>query len=118
MRPTLNPVLHDLAGSLFLIGLRDRLRCPECGKVGTWKPHGGFVDGILARFQGHKGTRTTRRWLCKWCGHYVGPEGVMRAWPSKAKGCWILGIDEDEEPGPTPKDALETAMGRVNPWLG
>ena len=31
---------HRLASALVLVGMRDRLRCPACGAVGTWKPHG------------------------------------------------------------------------------
>ncbi len=52
------PWIHEAATALRVIGLRDRLRCPECHGVGTWKPYGGR-DG------------TPRRWLCQWCGYYL-----------------------------------------------
>lgn len=45
----LNPVVHFFFEALRFVGLRDRLRCPKCSAVGTWKPHGGiltFVESI------------------------------------------------------------------------
>ena len=46
---------------------RNRLRCPRCSAVGTWKPHGTVFD--------RQDRRKVVRWLCKWCGLYRGPEG-------------------------------------------
>lgn len=123
MRPTLNPVLHELAGALRLVGLRDRLRCPECRKVGTFKPHGTLWD------RRYHGDRRVRRWLCKWCGFYTGPEGRLYAFPSQVTGAWALpGWTEDGEaiPGedplviePTPSVVnLDFYHRPVNPWAG
>lgn len=69
----MNPIIHQLFDFLRVLGMRDRLRCPECGAVGTWKPHGGWLD--------RTDERRVRRWLCKWCGYYVGPEGEKQAAP-------------------------------------
>lgn len=55
---------HQFFDFSRIIGMRDRLRCPSCGAVGTWKPHGGWLD--------YKDTASKRRWLCKWCGFYRG----------------------------------------------
>jgi hypothetical protein len=108
----LNPVVHELATSLNYIGMRDRLRCPHCHKVGTWKPHGGWWD------RRHGDTRAVRRWLCKWCGYYVGPEGERQAYPSQEHGAWALtewGFTHE----PTPAEAIEEFYGRpVDPWRG
>lgn len=125
MKPTLTPVLHELAGALRFVGLRDRLRCPECNKVGTWKPHGD----LWSRWRDKD--RSVRRWLCKWCGYYVGPEGHVYAFPSKITGAWALpgwthasGRSEGDqfEDLPiekTPSEVVEDYYGRpVNPWAG
>jgi hypothetical protein len=112
MRPTLNPVLHELATRLAHVGLRDRLRCPNCNKVGTWKPHGGWWD----RRRGDE--RAVRRWLCKWCGYYVGPEGIQQAFPSQEHGAWAL-TDWDFDHEPTPREVVEKSYGRpIDPWRG
>ena len=63
----MNKFVHQLFDLSRLVGLRDRLRCPECKAVGTWKPHGGWLD--------FEDNRKVRRWLCKYCGYYRGPEG-------------------------------------------
>lgn len=120
-RPILNPVLHELAGALRWVGLRDRLRCPECHKVGTWKPHGTLFD------RWRDGDREVRRWLCKWCGFYVGPEGRLYAFPSRVTGAWALPgwqdrskvIPTDLPVEPVPSKVLYDAYDRVvNPWAG
>lgn len=123
MRPVLFPVAHELAGALRLVGLRDRLRCPECKRVGTFKPHGTWWD------RWRDGDRQVRRWLCKWCGFYVGPEGTIYAFPSRRTGCWVLPGWTDAH-GATPSaDPLDVekvpsavvleAYGRpINPWAG
>ena len=74
-------VVHQLYDFSRLIGLRDRLRCPECKAVGTFKPHGGWLD--------FEDKRKERRWMCKWCGGYSGPEpGLLRVRPNLVEGCW------------------------------
>jgi hypothetical protein len=109
---SLNPVVHELAGALRLIGMRDRLRCPGCHKVGTWKPHGGLWD------RWHDKDRSVRRWLCKWCGFYVGPEGEQYAFPSAEHGAWAL-VTWGFQPELTPEMAIEEHYGRVvDPWRG
>jgi len=74
--------VHQLYDCLDLIGMRDRLRCPDCWAIGTWKPHGGWFDV--------EDTRKVRRWMCKWCGIYCGPEGWKKAGIDFEKGCWDL----------------------------
>lgn len=118
MRPVLNPVAHELAGALRFVGLRDRLRCPACEKIGTWKPHGGLWD------RWHDHDRAVRRWLCKWCGYYKGPEGELYAFPSRQTGAWALpgwATDQGEtlETDVTPEEAVLAHYKRpVNPWAG
>lgn len=76
-----NKVVHQLYDFSRLIGLRDRLRCPECKAMGTYKPHGGWLD--------FEDKRKERRWMCKWCGAYSGPETNMTfAFPNMLTGCW------------------------------
>jgi hypothetical protein len=106
----LNPVIHELCGWLRLIGMRDRLRCPECKAVGTWKPHGGYFD--------FDDTRKVRRWMCKWCGYYVGPEQEHAVVVSQQTKHWALKSDCPE--GITPKEAVtENPLTRgAFPWRG
>ncbi len=88
-------VKHELFCLSWLVGIRDRLRCPACGKVGTWKPH-----------------RQPRRWLCKWCGTYNDKEGRYgRCAPCKKKKVWML---EPKRRGKTPLERCR----RVDPWRG
>lgn len=121
--PMLNPVAHELVGALRFIGMRDRLRCPGCRKVGTWKPHGTFWD------RWREGDRPVRRWLCKWCGLYVGPEGELYAFPSMETGAWALpGWTENgravvgDDALPVDKVPSEVVFAHyqrhVNPWAG
>lgn len=131
MRAFTNPAAHDLA--MFVTratGTRDRLRCPECKSVGTWKPHDGWVDSLWTWAEhlvgkgitSHLPPRGVRRWLCKWCGHYVGPEGTLRAFVDHDRGTWVLprpyDPDSPELPGETPSEALEAVMGKTWPWKG
>ena len=74
--------VHQFFDFTRLIGLRDRLRCPKCKAVGTFKPHGGFLD--------FEDLLKVRRWMCKWCGYYLGPEGVRQVCPNLLKGCWTI----------------------------
>jgi hypothetical protein len=123
VRPVLNPVVHELAGALRWVGLRDRLRCPECKRIGTFKPHGTLWDRWVDL------DRPVRRWLCKWCGFYVGPEGKLYAFPSATTGAWALpgwtapdGAFPGEEELPVdkvPSAVVANYYGRsVNPWAG
>ena len=99
--------IHILGDLLRLIGLRDRLRCPRCKAVGTWKPHGGWLD--------FEDTRRVRRWLCKWCGYYVSPsEGERRCHPV-ARKAWEF--DQDIELA-TPAQVLHDRFPGVSPWRG
>lgn len=98
-------IKNEFFGWAKLVGMRDRLRCPHCGAVGTWKPHGGWYDGL--------DLRCVRRWLCKWCGGYDGPEGVMAARYSAERGWWVLPDDEAWERGVVPVDTVEW-----DPWRG
>ena len=129
MYPVLAPIPFEI--TMFVVritGMRDRLRCPECKAVGTFKPHDGIVDNIWCRAEQSvgKGIKTSfaprgvRRWLCKWCGHYVGPEGHLDAWPDPERGVWVLPAPHDPEsgePGMTPDDVLAEHMS-VWPWRG
>lgn len=102
-------VRHQLDDFLRLVGMRDRLRCPFCESVGTWKAHGGWLD--------RADERRVRRWLCKWCGVYVGPEGMKQAGIG-ANAFWELQNDV-REPVRVPKDVMNAGYGRfVNPWNG
>lgn len=93
---------HFLFDAARIVGLRDRLRCPECSAVGTWKPHGGLFDW--------EDKRRVPRWLCKWCGHYLGPEGVRRAGMDETEKCWSL-----DHSGNTPAVWVNN---RCWPWRG
>ncbi len=73
---------HQFFDFLRLIGMRDRLRCPACKGVGCWKPHGGWLD--------REDERKVRRWMCKWCGFYRGPEGAGVNQVTLGKTCWEL----------------------------
>jgi len=95
-----NPVWHQLWDFTRIIFLRDRLSCPSCGAIGTWKPHGGWLD--------FSDKRKVRRWLCKWCGWYHGPEGFW--WATLGDGQWEL----SDQLADTPKKRC----GKANPWRG
>jgi hypothetical protein len=101
--------VHTFWTMLRFIGIRDRLRCPRCRAVGTWKPHGSFLD--------HDDTRKVRRWLCKWCGFYVGPEGELDCVVDPDKKCWVLPWEKPD--GITPSGAVaESSISRTWPWRG
>ncbi len=112
------PPVHAAWYATRWVGLRDRLRCPECRAVGTWKPHGTFSARIFYK------DRPVRRWICKWCGLYIGPEGRRHARVSTVKGCWVL--PEDAAPGQDPLYSSGTPMRvlrgsvlkRTWPWRG
>ena len=106
---------HQLFDLLRIVGLRDRLRCPECKAVGTWKPHSGWLD--------REDVRKVRRWLCKYCGHYESElEGVRQCVPSVDHSKWIF----EEEASLTalsyesrpPRNVIKRELGRIWPWRG
>lgn len=114
---TLNPILHTIA-----VAFRGRYKCPNdaCPSVGTWNPHGGILD--------RADLRGARRWMCKWCGIYRGPEGWAHVridmsithesmgLPGGGRGVWRL--DDECPPGSTtPMEAAASVIGGpVNPW--
>lgn len=93
-----------------LTGIRDRLRCPCCAAVGTYKPHASCLDG--------RGNRRPWRWLCKFCGYYRGPEGTgFLCYPSKSQKGWVFFTDNHpDEDKRTPRDILRDRD--VWPWRG
>lgn len=102
----MNHFIHQLADCLRFIGLRDRLRCPKCKAIGTYKPHGGWFD--------FSDVRKVRRWMCKWCGHYKGPELCNLVTPSPSRGCWVLLSEEPESI--TPEIAVKNNFWTRNTW--
>lgn len=115
---TTHPVVHELGDALRWLGLRDRLRCPTCGSVGTYKPYGALLDR-------RKPNRPNRCWLCKWCGHYVGPEEIRRAFPNEEMQSWGLLEEMDQEGArdsqlDTPQIVAESYYKgyKVDPWRG
>lgn len=130
----LTPIVHEFWGLTRIVHLRDRLRCPGCKAVGTFKPHGGTVDAVVDWWAHRRGEmpteqyrnlRTVRRWLCKYCGRYEGPRspldgqepqsGVSRAWP--AETAWAIeGPEHDPDLWhlPTPFEQVHPRW----PWRG
>jgi len=113
MKNAIWTIWHQICDLSRMIGMRDRFRCPECKSVGTWKPHGGWLDDSKA---------SGRRWICKWCGLYIGkPMGgnmVRRqAFVDPTLKCWRIQdfYKKDELPKNAfiPKDIVKT-----NPWVG
>ncbi len=107
----------------YYTGLRDRMRCPNCKAVGTWKMHGTWWERW--RF----GDIALRRWGCKYCGHWiakgwVSPTGQVRdgriqAFPLSQGGLKVWAYpDPSIEREPTPAEALCASMGRTWPWNG
>lgn len=105
------PGIHDLWFLTYYIGVRDRLRCPRCKAVGTWKPHGSLLERWFYK------DIAVRRWLCKWCGHYTGPRGRVVAYADMESRAWAI-----PEPGvprqSTPAEVLREHMGKWWPWHG
>ena len=100
---------HQIVDLSRIFGIRDRLRCPHCKSVGTWKPHGGWIDVWLGDNAG------ARRWMCKWCGMTLYSRFRVWAFPSAERGCWLLQGDEDlEYTDLTPEQKCHP----INPWSG
>lgn len=124
-RVRLMPVVMDV---WFLVahygGWRDRMRCPRCTAVGTWKMHGTWWERW--RF----GDIALRRWGCKWCGHWIakgrpnGPNGAVYngrivAFPLSQEGLKVWAYpDPSIQREPTPAEVLYAGMGRTWPWYG
>lgn len=116
-RIRLFPPIHEAWIALALVGMRDRLRCPQCKAVGTWKPHGGTWNRLC-----HK-DRAQRRWMCKYCGRYEGRDiGIAYVYPCPTRGCWtaLYPWDPESPPegGPTPADVVWRELAKVWPWWG
>lgn len=95
----------------YWTGLRDRLRCPKCQAVGTWKMHGTWLERWMFK------DISVRRWLCKWCGHYIGPAGRTVAFPDLT-GMKVWRLPEDGlERQSTPAEVLKEHKG-AQPWHG
>lgn len=75
-------IKHQFFDFLRLIGMRDRLRCTVCRSVGTYKPHGGWLDAY--------DTCPRRRWLCKHCGFYLSEGKVSIAYINSESKVWDL----------------------------
>ena len=95
---TINHQLWDLSR---LLGIRNRLRCPHCHAIGTWKPHGGWIDVAL-------GDLASRRWLCKWCGFYQSTSRTCMCFPSNMFSAWSL---------PEATDLSKTPQQLSYPWF-
>lgn len=108
MKP--NAFIHQIFDFARFIGMRDRLRCPMCHAVGTWKPHGGWMD--------FADERKVRRWLCKWCGWYHGPEGYAWAEISEVNGVWTLEDESQLDDIGYCRDTPKRRACNANPWRG
>lgn len=104
----LGPAGHTFWTLTGLVGLRDRLRCPSCTAVGTWKPHGDPLSRI------RYGDRPVRRWMCKFCGRYEGPEGITRAWPRSETKVWVVEAPDFTDRELTPLELIAPTW----PWRG
>jgi len=123
-RLRLMPVVMDIWFlAAYYTGLRDRMRCPRCTSVGTWKMHGTWFE------RWRWGDVPLRRWGCKFCGHWiakgwVSPRGDVRsgriqAFPLSQEGLRVWAYpDPNIEREPTPAEALFADMGRTWPWNG
>lgn len=97
---------------LFLIvtRLRDRLRCPACGAVGTYKLH--------AACKGNRGQDVPWRWLCKFCGYYKSSEkSGFLCYPSGKDRVWAF-LDDAEKLGDTDTRTPKEIIHPVWPWRG
>lgn len=117
-----NSLKHQFFDCLMPIGLRDRLRCPACSAVGTWKPHGGYLERFHNWRIGSAGKllpgvpyATTRRWVCKYCGFTHDMNGTHVGAPHALKRVWDY---RGPDSFPTPKEAVEKLCGPTWPWNG
>jgi hypothetical protein len=106
------PLVHDLwFAATHWTGIRDRMRCPSCKAVGTWKMHGSLLERWIYK------DLAVRRWLCKWCGYYIGPKGRVVAYPDRVSHAWAL-PEPPELRQLTPAESLEERLGKTWPWGG
>lgn len=97
---------------------RDRLRCPDCGAVGTYKPHGGWLDP--------DDDGMPRRWLCKWCGfyknrNYSGEYAARTCVVDPKAGCWRPREEASRGSKTVPEVLEDYRHGRFAktwPWRG
>jgi hypothetical protein len=97
-----------------VLGIRDRLRCPneKCHAIGTWKPHGGWIDVAYGDVAG------VRRWMCKFCGLTRYADGDKQVYPSESLGYWELQENlPDDRTWITPWHMVRDFM-KTNPWSG
>lgn len=119
-RLLLSAPVHDAVFTVSLLtGARRRLSCPQCHAVGTFKPHGGLANFILDYREADKQqpkwpTRMVRRWLCKNCGYYIGPEGLTTH--CFVDEVWRLPGQDGWESAKTPRAILRE--NKVDPWWG
>lgn len=112
MNPLWHPIVRLLWLVLILTRLRDRMRCPKCKAVGTYKLH--------APCKGDQGQKRPWRWLCKWCGFYKAEDGRgFLCYPSKSREVWAFFSDNligDRKE--TPYVLFQRKMPWVWPWRG
>ncbi len=118
----LAPVVMDVWFlATYYTGLRDRMRCPRCTSVGTWKMHGTWWE------RWRYGDIALRRWGCKWCGHWIAKgtpngqvyNGRIQAFPCSQEGLRVWSYpDSSIAREPTPAETLFAWMGRTWPWHG
>jgi len=107
-------IKHQFFDCLRFIGMRDRLRCPSCKAVGSWKPHGGWFD---------ESKESGRRWLCKYCGYFFGipyNQGypiIRVAYMDLHLKCWRI-ADFEEEVVPSDDKYIPQAHIKCDPWRG
>lgn len=108
------PVVQDLwFAATHWTGVRDRMRCPSCKAVGTWKMHGSLLERWIYK------DIHVRRWLCKWCGYFTSARGRVVAYMDPETHVWALPVDGVPR-GSTNKELLWTASEgkKVWPWVG
>jgi len=101
---------HQLFDFLRIFGVRDRLRCPNCFKIGTWKPHGGWLDS--------EDECPVRRWLCKWCGYYQSAQRFD--WCEVGDTCWEFAKWPETVWPVTRRRTPENLLieHQIDPWRG
>lgn len=121
---------------------RDRLRCPKCKAIGTFKPYGGLFDRLFYTFtpsrkmkkHGRPFKKRLRtffnhkvRFVCKWCGYFEGWHGIEDCCINIESGVWDFKKNHDDYL--IPKDMMhekyleqtgqkEKAKKMPNPWYG
>lgn len=116
-------IAHDvLLRWPFRNTIRNRLKCPTCWRIGTYKPRGAVMRGRGAL----AGTIIRRRWLCKWCGLYVSDhpdEPKQTAFIDKTVGAWALMSENPPDvttigDDPLTPARLMTETWKIDPWGG